>query len=247
MANDLGYVTGVNAVYKDPVTVSKIQQIWDNFSAITLLLSSYKEGVSLNLASVATIEAETGALMINGKLRRNTATGTIGWGNTAGNTIVETSSTGYYIWAFASGTTSTFEYGINQTSANMTGNANARLIGWFWNDTGQTIEGVWYLDQAGNKHYIGYAHILNTTLQVLHHNLNTDKVHFFSQWKYDDGNTDWAIHDSTSKASGDAVFVIGEVTTSTCKILIDGLQSQISGNTIGQQRSGTCRIFGNTL
>lgn len=153
MSNNLGYAAPANAAYKDPVTVNMVQGIYDNVTAIANFLNNYKSNIRLSLTDGNNIEAETGSIMINGKLRQNTTTATITWSNTGGNGIAETSSTGYYIWAVASGASSTFEYAINQTSTNMTGNADSRLVGWFWNNSGNTIEGLWYLDQDKRKRY----------------------------------------------------------------------------------------------
>lgn len=178
MANDLGFSTASNSQYKDAWTVGRTQQIYDNISALTVLLSDYKQGVNINYNAVASVTVDTGSIMIAGKLRRNTTTATVGWANTGGNDIVETSSTGYYIWAVASGSTSTFEYAINQTSANMTGNANSRLIGWFWNDTANNIEGVWYKDKDQKKYYTSkwLANMTAATNYVFNHNLGTLRV-----------------------------------------------------------------------
>ena len=153
MAENLGYAALANRQYKDPTTVGWAQQLQDNLTALVALLNGYKQNIIARYTDDSTVSIETGSIMIAGKLRQNITTSTVTWANTGGNTIAETSSTGYYIWAYASGPTSTFEVAINQTAASMTGNANARIIGWFWNDTGNTIEGVMYFDENNRKKY----------------------------------------------------------------------------------------------
>ena len=174
MANDLGYTTLATVIYKDPVTVSRAQGLQDNITALASLLTNFKQGVTISYVNSNTLQVETGCIMINNKLRRNTTTSTVNWASTGGNGIAETSSTGYYIWAYASGTTSTFELAINQTSVSMTGNANARLIGWFWNDTGNNIEGCWWKDENERKHYKSrWLPVAALSAYTINHNLNT--------------------------------------------------------------------------
>ena len=139
MANDLGYAALANRSYKDPTTVGWAQQLQDNITAISMLLTDYDHDLELYVNTAGWPVVTTGSIMIAGKMRRNTVELTATWAMTGGNTIAETSSTGYYIWAYASGTTSTFEIAFNQTAASMTGNANSVLIGWIWNDQAQNI------------------------------------------------------------------------------------------------------------
>jgi len=174
MANDLGYAALANRSYKDPTTVGWAQQLQDNITAIMALTLNYREGLSISLDAADSLTVETGSIVINGKMRRNVTTSTITWASTGGNTIAETSSTGYYIWAYASGATSTFEVAINQTASNMTGNANARMIGWFWNNTANTIESLWFLDSNGKKYFeTAWINFIKNTSYGFTHNLNT--------------------------------------------------------------------------
>ena len=143
MANDLGYAALANRAYKDPTTVGWAQQLQDNATAIVMLLSEYRKGCRLSYVDSNTIQVDTGSIMIAGKMRKNTTTATVNWASTGGNGIAETSATSYCLWAYASGPTSTFEVAINQTSASMTGCANARMIGKLYNGTGNAIEQVW--------------------------------------------------------------------------------------------------------
>jgi hypothetical protein len=181
MANDLGYVAPANAAYKDPVTVNMVQGIYDNVTAIAMLINDYSN-IKMRIVDGNNIEVTSGSIMINGKLRKNTQTATVTWSNTGGNGIAETSSTGFYIWAVASGASSTFEVAINNTSASMTGNANSRLIGWFWNDTGNTIEALWYLDKDYHKWYeTTWYQVQPAGWHIFHHNLNS-KLNSTSIW-----------------------------------------------------------------
>ena len=174
MSNDLGYAGLGSVTYKQPVTVSWAQQAQDNITALTTLFSNYKQGVKLSPKDAATILVSTGSIMINNKLRQNTSNIAVTWSMTGGNTIAETSSTGYYIWAIASGSTSTFECGINQTATNMTGNANARLLGWFWNNTANAVEGCWTLNQDKEKKYeSSWFNVNSASAYTLNHNMET--------------------------------------------------------------------------
>jgi hypothetical protein len=138
-----------------------------------------KNGVNAHYLTTSTTTIDTGSIMINNKLRKNTANITLTWAMTGGNGITETSSTGYYIWAVASGSTSTFECAINQTSTNMTGNANSRLIGWFWNDTANSIEGVWYKDASERKIYESSPIPLVTMTGItINHGMGTKMLNF---------------------------------------------------------------------
>ena len=193
MSNDLGYTPPSARVYKDAVTVSMIQGIDDNVTALANLLFNYKQGVIISYVDSNTLKVDTGSIVINNKLRRNTSGLTINWASTGGNAIAETSSTGYYIWAIASGVTSTFECAINQTAASMTGNANARLIGWFWNNTGNNIEGLWYKDQNEKKYYeTPFMAVIVGSLYTFNHNLGTQKftTNIFLSSVTGGGNTD---------------------------------------------------------
>jgi len=143
MANDLGYAALANRAYKDPTTVGWAQQLQDNITALVALLSDYRKGCRISYVDANTISIDTGAMVVAGKLRRNTATATVTWSDTGGNTIAETSSTSYCIWAVASGASSTMTFAINQTAASMTGNANSRFIGQWYNGTGNAIEQLW--------------------------------------------------------------------------------------------------------
>jgi hypothetical protein len=192
MSNDLGYVAPANAAYKDPVTVNMVQGIYDNVTAIAMLLSNYSN-IKMRIVDGNNIEVSTGSIMINGKLRKNTQTATVTWSNTGGNGITETSSTGYYIWAYASGASSTFELAINNTSASMTGNANSRLVGWMWNDTGNTIEALWYADKDNRRWYeTTWYNAQQGGWYTFHHNLNS-KLTDSSIW-ISEGSDPTGIH-----------------------------------------------------
>jgi len=140
MSNDMGYAALTPVAYKDPVTVGWGQQVLDNITAVANLLMDYQKGCRLSYVSTGTIEVGTGCLMINGHPRRNTTTSTVTFGLSGGAGYTEASSTSYYVWAFASGSTSIFQIGLNQTASNHTGQANARLLGKLYNGTGCAIE-----------------------------------------------------------------------------------------------------------
>jgi hypothetical protein len=129
---------------------------------------------------------------------------------TAGNTIAETSSTGYYIWAIASGSTSTFECGINQTASNMTGNANSRMIGWFWNGTANTIEGVWWKDANNNRHFRTPWYSTTTgNTYVFHHGL--ESMEFISRtWVAPNvsgtGASEVGVHETTTSTKSELML-----------------------------------------
>jgi hypothetical protein len=152
MANDMGYAGYGTANYKDPITVSLIQQINDNVTAIANLLNAYRTEANVAYSSAGGVIVSTGSVMINGKLRRNTDNESVTWASTGGNGVVEAASTGVYVWAVASGSTSTFNTTINFTSTTHTGNANARLIGYFYNGADSNI------DQSSVHSILGQEH-----------------------------------------------------------------------------------------
>ena len=243
MANDLGYAAPANAQYKDPTTVNLIQGIHDNITALANLLVLYKQDVKVNVASDSSLTVSTGSIVINKKLRKNTANITLGWSMTGGNTIAETSSTGYYIWAYASGASSTFECAINNTSASMTGNANSRLIGWFWNDTGNNVEGAWYFDNHNTKTYESkWLNVSKATSYVCYHNLNTKSLGINAIYSLaSDGTSCWA---DFSDGGGDAGLTIAHVNDTQYHILThtDALGSVATGGGDLKYTSGYAKI-----
>jgi len=249
MANDLGYAALANRAYKDPTTVGWAQQLQDNITALVAVLTDFKSGLKLSIASVSTVQIETGCIMINGKLRKNTSTATVAWSDTGGNTIAETSSTGYYIWAVASGSTSTFTLAINQTAASMTGNANARMIGWFWNNTANNIEGVWTINQDGGKKFESdTGAFVNNTSYFFNHNLGTDKYTCHAHIKASGSNWLDAGGDPGNMAQ-ESCMAFGDLQTSTVIVRYVNAWFVImpSGSAQGYSSSGSLRLFLETL
>jgi hypothetical protein len=249
MSNDLGYVAPANAAYKDPVTVNMVQGIYDNVTAIAMFLADYKSNVKISYVDANNVSVDTGSIMINGKLRRNTTTATVTWSNTGGNGIAETSSTGYYIWAVASGASSTFELAINNTSASMTGNANSRLIGWFWNDTGNSIEGVWYYDENKRKKYESKIFQINkTNYFVFNHNLGQKR--FTSTMLYSAASDMTGAFNASSWWNSTQGFIMGGISDTQFDIRVEdaaAIEVIATGGGEVNSQSGYVKIFLNEI